>query len=259
MDPYKLLREASAIELFSQFDWKSALDFGCGSGRYFPLFRRLSMTREFPRSLLGVDADRARLEEAQSMLNKLGTDERLVVELKLRDESVFRSDLVDVKFDLILCSHVLEHVTEHSFREILFGLSSCVASGGRVIVLVQGFWNDRIEGRDLSEAEQYLHLVDTTEIPNSQSYRLEVSGDDDFDAHIRDPKQGLLPVRALAIGKRPKRAAQLVPIAADRPPVRMRPYFDGFDWSGWMYAKHLVDESRGSVLLGDFIFGFDKP
>jgi len=257
MDPYKLLREAALIQALIGFEWRRALDFGCGSGRYFPLFRKAASVQQIPRRLLGIDADPARIEAARMLLGSLANEDSLAIDLLVENASVFQTALSGSQFDLILCSHVLEHVTEDSFQEILAGIFAAVARGGRVVLLFQGFWKGPIGDRDLSQSDEYLHLIDTRRPPNTPGYRIDVSSID-FQNSVRKPQHDLLPVRALAIGAETQDHAGAPPDPVEACPVRLAPYLADFDWLGLLYATHLADARRRKVLIGDFIYCFDR-
>jgi 2-polyprenyl-3-methyl-5-hydroxy-6-metoxy-1,4-benzoquinol methylase len=99
------------------------LDAGCGDGINMSVLESIFVKRGFNTQIVGSDYNSVRLSRA------CDNGRRLVVEADLR-QTPFASG----SFDVVLCSHVLEHIHEDvaAMRE----LARIVAPGGLVIVAV---------------------------------------------------------------------------------------------------------------------------
>lgn len=99
------------------------LDAGCGDGINMSVLESIFVRRGFDAQIVGSDYNSVRLSRA------CDGGRRPVVEADLR-----RTPFASGSFDVVLCSHVLEHIREDvgAMRE----LARMVASGGLVIVAV---------------------------------------------------------------------------------------------------------------------------
>ncbi len=84
-------------ELTEQFDRPiKALDFGCGTGRYFHALRNTS-------HIVGIDASPKMIEAAHDPIEA----ERITAQVTLEVASIFDADFPPSKFDFIYCNGVL--------------------------------------------------------------------------------------------------------------------------------------------------------
>jgi SAM-dependent methyltransferase len=144
------------------------LDAGCGDGRLLGQFQHL-----FSR-IVAVDPDPSRLKQAEQNAYREGYFEK--VDFVSRKLEEFTSPY---QFDVILCSHVLQHVNTASIPQILKNLSVSAKTGGLVFVLTC----HSATGRDYY-VRDYLAGLEFTEEEISRS---------GFDSII-DNDQKLLPV-----------------------------------------------------------------
>lgn len=102
------------------------LDVGCGEGRLLPLFTTYS------RHLYAVEPDATSIELAQK-----------VASANKYDQVTFRNMCIEQfhtewkgnrAFDLVICSHVLQHVNTEAVTEIVSSLGELTQKGGRIMV-----------------------------------------------------------------------------------------------------------------------------
>jgi 2-polyprenyl-3-methyl-5-hydroxy-6-metoxy-1,4-benzoquinol methylase len=113
--------ERSAIEL----NGRSILDYGFGAGTFF---------RHCPVSaaLYGLEIDADNVAAVAKMLKSRGHHK---VDLQVLDPDHWaKSPLLDRRYDVILCSHVLEHLENPV--ELLRCLARCLNPGGKIVGLV---------------------------------------------------------------------------------------------------------------------------
>lgn len=109
---------------------KSVLDVGCGSGHLLARVRSLWPSAE----LRGIDFSQKSVELAQ----------RLHPSIEFQGLSVFDLSQIDSKFDLILCTEVLEHL--QAADEAIEKLYSRCAPGGSVVITVPDGRSDTFSG-----------------------------------------------------------------------------------------------------------------
>ena len=110
-------------------DDSSILDVGCGTGATAGEIRNL-----FPKvTIVGVSNSEEELTLAKKHLD-------LAFKIDLNH---FQADALKQNFDLIICSHVLEHLITP--KDLLEQLSSRLTSRGRILILVPNFghWTAR--------------------------------------------------------------------------------------------------------------------
>lgn len=104
---------------------KSVFDYGFGSGTFF---------RVCPASshLFGVELDDVTVREVASMLRNRGLENVNLdtIQIENRSDHLF----FQRKYDLIICSHVLEHLPDPA--SFLARLGTCIESGGHLLALV---------------------------------------------------------------------------------------------------------------------------
>mgnify|MGYP003747811417 FL=1 len=101
------------------------LDYGFGAGTFF---------RHCPReaSLFGVETDRQTVREVEAMLRDRGFENMDLRPIDISDWE--RHPLLQKQYDVILCSHVLEHMDRPV--DLLSALGRCMAPGGKLVCLV---------------------------------------------------------------------------------------------------------------------------
>ncbi len=98
-----------------------ALDAGCGEGRLLPWIAT------FAAGIVALDADPGRLAVARKQAANLpGTD------LTLVNGTV--AELTGEPFDLVVCSHVIQHVATTELPGLLSRLHALTAPGGRLLI-----------------------------------------------------------------------------------------------------------------------------
>ena len=100
------------------------LDAGCGTGRLFYIIRRIKNDEMF-----GVDIDPSRLAKASAMAHKLGN----TIHLICADLSKIA---LNIKCDVIICSHVLQHVSRRCAIEILKNFKRLLNRRGLLVLMV---------------------------------------------------------------------------------------------------------------------------
>ena len=202
MDPYKLLRERNAISLFSSFEWKRALDFGCGVGRYFSVFEEITRQGKNDRHLTAIDDDIDRVELARANANAVMERER-----KLKFDVVHGSEnspavrLQREEYDLILCSQVLGHVPTQSCAHIAQILGNCLSPKGVAVFLVPFTSETRIReiyGARYQPGQEFFFEANLDQTGNIRSHRKPITAEM-FDKQITNPEQGKLPVRSFSV------------------------------------------------------------
>lgn len=103
------------------------LDLGCGRGRLLPRFA--SMFRE----VVALDSDPVRIRQARELKNRKPTALRNVTLV----EGVFENCVGDLggPFDVILCSHVLQHMPKGSVHGMIECMHAALLPGGFLVVL----------------------------------------------------------------------------------------------------------------------------
>jgi ubiquinone/menaquinone biosynthesis C-methylase UbiE len=85
------------------------LDAGCGTGRLLPEFEG------YFQHILAIDPDSSQIEKAKSLANKYGFLDKVVFDTISADKLHWKNETIDI----ILCSHVLQHVSTDSVSRIL--------------------------------------------------------------------------------------------------------------------------------------------
>lgn len=122
---------------------QAMLDAGCGTGRLLPDFANLFS------EVVGIDADPIQLTKAVELLQGYK---------HLQDRiSLVCSNILDYypnrKFDFILVSHILQHVSTSDIDKILYSISSLLSENGFAAILT----NHSCEPQDYFELEQIVH------------------------------------------------------------------------------------------------------
>jgi len=115
------------------------LDVGCGEGvTAAEIGRRLGLRR-----VVGVECAPEVLDDARERLDEL---------IEGRIETVL-PDLPRDEFDVILCSDVLEHVSDP--WSILRGLRPCLSAGGCIVASLPNIGHGRVVGKILLDRFRY--------------------------------------------------------------------------------------------------------
>jgi SAM-dependent methyltransferase len=125
---------------------RRVVDIGCGTGQLLRLlFDRM---RPAPEVMVGIDRSRAGVRRAQALLP---TGRFVVADL-------YRLPLDDERFDLVLCTEVLEHVREPV--QAVEALCRLCAQGGHVAITVpdgaQDSWEGHVNFWDEDELRAFL-------------------------------------------------------------------------------------------------------
>ena len=111
---------AELAKLLGPRETVRALDAGCGPGRMFPWLARLAAT------IVAVDPDAARLAVGAEVAHGLGAD--------ITTLTTDVHDLVAEPFDLVLCSHVIQHIPTAELVPLLTRLGGFTAPGGLLML-----------------------------------------------------------------------------------------------------------------------------
>ena len=106
-------------------DIKKLLDLGCGKGRLIPGFI------EVVDEITAVEPDESRFASAAEEGEKVGRKSGRHIEVLNGDISAVPDDRI---FDVVLSSHVLQHITRNMAREMFRSISSRLEEGGLVIL-----------------------------------------------------------------------------------------------------------------------------
>lgn len=127
-------RESELAAMSGVFTWLRAreplerlLDAGCGSGRLLPLFG------SHAREICAVDHDVERLDAARELGSRarLGNVQFVDTGIDQLDARIPRRHR---SFDLVVCSHVLQHVPTTRVLELVVALASLVSCRGRLVL-----------------------------------------------------------------------------------------------------------------------------
>lgn len=106
------------ISRIKEFPQKpSLLDLGCGMGRLFPMFA------SYVKSITGVDPDESRLTEAIKEAKKIRE-----IEIELINGDITKVE--KNKYDVVLISHIFQHIPKNTIENIVEKLSKMIPIGG---------------------------------------------------------------------------------------------------------------------------------
>lgn len=100
------------------------LDVGCGTGRLIPEFER------YFDHILAIDPDPAQIEKAKNLAEKHGFADKVM----FQSTSIEKLDWKTKSIDVILCSHVLQHVHTDSVSLILQKCEELTKKGGLLFI-----------------------------------------------------------------------------------------------------------------------------
>lgn len=112
--------------LFGNMDHDSLiLDFGCGDGRYFPLFSKFFKKE----NIYGVEISQKRVDKSHS----IGWDNALKI------EPLEKLPFSDDYFDFINMDQVIEHISAHEIDFYLQEFSRILKKGGQVFITTPNY------------------------------------------------------------------------------------------------------------------------
>lgn len=126
-EPYEGYWENSESEALSQAEKfvsgsdAHLLDIGCGEGRLFDRFE------EYASSIVGLEPDTERKKLA------LQEAEGIDAEVDVRSQKFMEEDF-DTAFDIVICSHVLQHIETSIISDFIDYLHHCLAEEGLLIL-----------------------------------------------------------------------------------------------------------------------------
>lgn len=101
------------------------LDAGCGTGRLLPEFER------YFNNILAIDPDPAQIEKARDLVKEYGFADKVVFQAT----SIEKIDWKKENINVILCSHVLQHVHTDSVPLILRKFNKLCAKEGLLFIM----------------------------------------------------------------------------------------------------------------------------
>ncbi|MCW4024902.1 MAG: class I SAM-dependent methyltransferase [Candidatus Bathyarchaeota archaeon] len=149
------------------------LDAGCGTGRLLPRFQG------FFDQILAVDPDFSQIEKAMLLVKEQGFTQKVTFKISAIEELNWSSE----SFDVILCSHIIQHTNTDLVSLILQKLNMVAKPDGLLFLLVS-----------YSEGQDYYAK---DELCNGVFCETQISKED-FNALI-DNKQGKLPVHFFSL------------------------------------------------------------
>jgi len=116
----------SEIEKYSDgtiLSW--LLDAGCGTGRLLPEFQR------FFRNILAIDPDSSQIDETRKLVKSHGFLDKVMFKVVPTELLEWKKESIDV----VLCSHVIQHVETETVPKILRKLHDVLKPNGLLFIL----------------------------------------------------------------------------------------------------------------------------
>jgi 2-polyprenyl-3-methyl-5-hydroxy-6-metoxy-1,4-benzoquinol methylase len=101
------------------------LDAGCGTGRLLPEFQR------YFSSILAIDPDYSQIEKAKKVARERGFADKVLFNITSVDQLNWEKE----SFDVILCSHVIQHVHTKTIPKILHGFHELLKPDGLMFLM----------------------------------------------------------------------------------------------------------------------------
>lgn len=142
------------------------LDVGCGEGRLFGEFI------EDAAEIVGIEPDTQRFGNAQICINENNFQDKVKIYNSLLEEAKFQET-----FDIVLSSHIIQHIPSHSVNAHLEKLASLTKDGGLLIIntntsnreeeyFIKGFIeNDTVSEVDITREEFDRLTAQTGQLP----------------------------------------------------------------------------------------------
>ena len=132
LGPERLRFYDEVATIVASLEPQSVLDVGCGTGHLLRFVVELMSSN--PQRVVGIDHSEAGLRRARALLPSA----------TWRVEDIYDLSLDGERFELVLCTEVLEHV--HDPERVVRLLRSLCASDGRVVITVPDGARDSWEG-----------------------------------------------------------------------------------------------------------------
>ncbi|MBQ8830054.1 MAG: class I SAM-dependent methyltransferase [Oscillospiraceae bacterium] len=165
-----------ALDTVKSYDNPKMLDCGCGQGRLFPIFA------PHVQSIYALEPDTQRYSIAVDSAAALSEYD---IAVKNNDSSSLNRDQ---EFDIVLSSHVLQHIPESVADSMIADIAAHTAPGGCIIVTTTH--TDRAE--DILTMEYFKDGKRVCDEVDEETFKESFS------------KEGVLPVRLFADGSVPK-------------------------------------------------------
>jgi len=244
LDPHKRLREVAMILAMMGFRWRTAMDFGCGTGRNLSLFYRARSGGQATR-LLAVDADVKRLAMAREATRNICRKSFLIEYVAGGSEDLERIT-PEGSLDLILCCQVLTHMSTAAAASAVRSFGRLLRPQGALIVCVP-FHNLGFSG-------DYFHVVDLATTKSDTHVSRRKVGKREYDLLTASYAPNRLPVRGFGLNARLELSSDIaLPHCAPAP--RFFSQFDAFEPTGcFAYSVHKY--RSGKAVIGDLILKF---
>lgn len=256
-DPAKDTTEQSLISKSLDWDWKVAIDFGCGTGAHFNRFDKVEHKDSL---LIGIDSDCSRAKLARDIaLQRLAHIKGHVV---CGGIEILENAPNELRADFILCSQVLGHVSTNQMKRIIDGFHRILRPGGQCAILIPIIgesFKDNPESGNWDGTKDFTHLVDVSLSPGDDGFRVPVSFDE-FDKEANRPTKNILPVRSYLIPDFPNPTTADTPYSMDSIPESISSVTEGLFTldRAILYSIHR-DTDDSTAPIGDLIIDFRKP
>ena len=104
------------------------LDMGCGTGRLFPYFT------DYVKEIVGVEPDEPHVIKSQTRIHDLDIEDKVVLKHMSFEEYRLSSPQPN-SFDVILCSHIFQHIHTGYLPKLINDLTNLLKKDGLLIVL----------------------------------------------------------------------------------------------------------------------------
>ena len=123
------------------------LDAGCGTGRLLPEFER------YFNHILAIDPDCTQIEKAEKTVKDCGFEDKVTFKVSSAEELEWKKESIDV----VLCSHILQHVPTDSVQKILSRFHEILRQDGLLfITTTHSRKSDDYFAKDLMKGSEIL-------------------------------------------------------------------------------------------------------